>query len=165
MKRPNNPESWDKEEVVRRVNKARAAHQLLHDEEIKWADIGRELRWKSSTTSDVSNAYRALRIEEVARIAAKLNVSPGWLAFGEGRMWREQAGIEPGVDSYSIGENAAAATEREIAAAEAAREQEKLGANRPRAVGEGRSGPANAARGRSSGDEPRGKPRKGRSRT
>jgi len=146
-----NPPPWHPDEVVKRVNVARGRYLATQGRDLSWAELGRPVRWAASTITEIKAGRRPIRVFEVGEIARVLGVSPGWLAFGEGPMWgvtNGVAAIEPGVDSYTTGEDAEAATAREIAEREA---QEQAAAARKRAVGEDRGGRASDARVRGSG--------------
>lgn len=162
MKHPVRVRPWHPAEVLKRVERARGAFLARTGQEVKWADLGRILRWASSTTSDIRGGVRPLRVEEIGEIARVLECSAGWLAFAQGPMWVASDGIapiEPGVDSYTTGEDAEAATAREIAAREEAkRETLRL----KRAVGLDRDDRASGAPARGSARGTPGARRRGR---
>lgn len=163
MTRSRQPKPWSPVEVAQRIERARGALLARTGREVKWADIGRLLRWSSSATaSEAKSGTRPLRVEEIGEIAQLLECSAGWLAFAQGPMWAASDGvapIEPGVDSYTTGEDAEAATAREIAAREEAKRQ---ALRLKRAVGLDRDDRASGAPARGSARGTPGARRRGR---
>ena len=153
MKRSVNRKPWHPESVARRVEQARGALIARTGVDVRWSEIGRQVGWASATITQVRNGRRPLRVEEIGDISELLECSPGWLAFGEGPMWGRSDGIapiEPGVDSFTTGEDAAEATAREIAENARAAEEEAQ-RRRRRASGQGPVDPASGGRAPGSG--------------
>lgn len=79
------PQLWDPQQVIARINRARGDYLSRTGREIGWKEVAKLLKWSPSTQTDVTKDEepRPLRLREVALIARLLEVRAGWLAFGE----------------------------------------------------------------------------------
>lgn len=80
--RPTVP--WANSEIIGRINRMRGQHLAVTGREVTWTELGRVCGWSTTTTSDVANQRRDIRVAEIALIGRELNCFAGWLAFAEG---------------------------------------------------------------------------------
>ena len=80
------PQPWQPQAVVDRVNRARGNYLTRTGKELDWPDFAKSCAWAPSTVTDVKSAKRPLRVAELGVIAKLLGVRPGYLAFNDGPM-------------------------------------------------------------------------------
>jgi hypothetical protein len=80
---PPPPQPWEPQQVIERINRARGDYLTRTGEEFGWKEIGRFLGFEPSTQTDVKKGKRPFRVAELGRLAAKMGVRAGYLAFNE----------------------------------------------------------------------------------